>query len=144
MIKRSPQVFASNLNKKFKINLRSIVILAKKILQAERQKSGVNIIFINDKFMKRLNQKFLGKDKTTDVLAFALKSEVSFEKHSLFLGEVYISLDQAKRQAQEYRVSLAQEVKRLVTHGILHLLGYDHKNKKDALTMRKKEEKYLN
>ena len=60
------------------------------------------------------------------------------------LGDIYVSLDQAIRQAQEYGISLKEEASRLVIHGLLHLLGYDHKNKRQAKTMTKKEEAYLN
>jgi rRNA maturation RNase YbeY len=60
-----------------------------------------------------------------------------------YLGEIYISLEQARRQAREYKVTLKEELLRLATHGTLHLLGYDHKKKNQAKIMKAKEEKYL-
>jgi probable rRNA maturation factor len=60
------------------------------------------------------------------------------------LGDIYVSLDQAKRQAQEYGISLKEEASRLVIHGLLHLLRYDHKNKRQTEIMKEKEEAYLN
>lgn len=80
----------------------------------------ININFIDDHSMKKLNRKFRKKDKTTDVLSFNLNE-------GGLLGEVYISLPQAKRQAKEYNCSLTVEILRLIEHGILHLLGYTHK-----------------
>ncbi len=141
MPKKFNEVVIHNLNKKYKLNLAQLKNLAKKILENEKNKATVNLIFINDRYMKKLNHKFLGKNKTTDVLSFPLESEG--EREPPFLGEVYISLEQAERQARQYQVSFSDELKRLVTHGVLHLLGYDHKTRKEALEMRKKEGEYL-
>ncbi|HEX7400632.1 MAG TPA: rRNA maturation RNase YbeY, partial [candidate division Zixibacteria bacterium] len=59
------------------------------------------------------------------------------------LGDIYVSLDQAQRQSEEYGVKFEEEVRLLVTHGLLHLLRYDHKNKNQATIMRRKEKLYL-
>ena len=80
----------------------------------------ININFIDDRLMKKLNKKYRKKEGTTDVLSFNLNAEG-------MLGEVYISVPQAKRQAKEYNCSLDQELWRLAKHGTLHLLGYTHK-----------------
>ena len=80
----------------------------------------VNLNFVDDKAMKELNRKYRRKNQTTDVLSFNLNEEG-------LLGEIYISLPQAKRQAKEYNCSLECELIRLTGHGILHLLGYTHK-----------------
>lgn len=141
MSKNLPRVFVFNLNKKFRLDSSSLKKLAQRILEKEKTKADINLIFVNDSYMKILNHKFRGKNKTTDVLSFPLGSD-STDYHD-FLGEVYVSVEQAKRQAQEFQVRFSDELKRLVAHGVLHLLGYDHQNKKDALKMRKKEEKYL-
>ncbi len=141
MPKKITQVFVHNVNKKFRLKVSSLKKLAEKILENENAKAVLNLIFVDDGYMKRLNRKFLGKNKTTDVLSFPF--ELDSNKDSTFLGEVYISLEQARRQAKEYQVSFSDELKRLVTHGVLHLLGYDHKTQKEALEMSKKEGKYL-
>ena len=80
----------------------------------------ININFIDDRLMKKLNRKYRRKAKTTDVLSFSLNE-------GGLLGEVYISIPQAKKQAKEYNCSLDRELVRLAEHGILHLLGYTHK-----------------
>ena len=141
MLKKLTRVQVHNLNKKYRLEVSQLKKLAQKILKKEDCKTNLNLILVMDSFMRKLNQKFLGKNKTTDVLSFPLESEG--EREPPFLGEVYISLEQAKRQARQYQVSFSDELKRLVTHGVLHLLGYDHKTKKEALAMRKKEKEYL-
>lgn len=140
MSKRVSKVFVFNLNKKFQPNS-SLRKLAQRILEREKTKAAVNLIFVNDSYMKKLNSKFRGKNKTTDVLSFQLKSDLKGDFS--FLGEVYVSCEQARRQAKEYRVSFQKELQHLVAHGVLHLLGYDHQTKKEASEMRRKEEKYL-
>ncbi len=141
MSKKVSKIFVHNLNKKSRLNYTSLRKLAERILEKEKTKAALNLIFINDSYMKKLNSKFRGKNKTTDVLSFPLGSDLKGD--SPFLGEVYVSFQQAKRQAKECGVSLPQELQRLVAHGVLHLLGYDHQTKKEASEMRKKEDLYL-
>ena len=71
--------------------------------------------------MKRLNSRYRAKPKTTDVLSFP-------QDNTLLLGDIVISLPRAIVQAKEYEVTVAEEVTRLLIHGTLHLLGYDHEN----------------
>lgn len=70
--------------------------------------------------LARLNERFKSKKGPTDVLSFPFEEED-------FLGEVYVSLDKAVEQSQKYGAALNDEIKRLVVHGILHLLGYNHR-----------------
>ena len=109
------------------------------VVQSEGSKlqgdNEVNIIFVDDSFIQNLNQKFRGKDYPTDVLSFPFDVPE-------FLGEIYISLDTANRQAKEYKHSLTREIAFLAVHGLLHLLGYDHGDELDV-EMRKKEEEIL-
>ena len=133
-------VFHSELSfsKRQKIPTLFLKNLVKEILQKERKKYSLDVILLTDEEMIKLNKEFTKRNKTTDVLSFSLE-----EKGSDFLGEVYVSLDQAKRQAKEYKVSFQEELFRLVIHGVLHLLGYDHKKTKEKKLMQQKEEKYL-
>src|SRR5436189_2141052 len=85
---------------------------------AAPQVDEVSIAFVDDASMRSLNKKFRGKNKTTDVLTFPGEAP--------FLGDIVISLDQARRQARDERHSLATEVRYLILHGILHALGFDH------------------
>jgi len=81
--------------------------------------------------MRILNREYRGVDRTTDVLSFPQTSDFSihdsrFTIHDFVLGDVVISLPRAKRQAMEYGTTLNEELKRLLIHGLLHLMGYDH------------------
>ena len=105
--------------------------LIKKILRQEKKKGEINLILIDDPEIRWLNRKFRKKDKATDVLAFPMGEEG-------ILGDIAISTETTKRNAKKYGVTYSEELKRLVVHGVFHLLGYDHGPK-----MRKKEAKYL-
>lgn len=103
----------------------------------------MDIIFVDDKFMRQLNRRFTRKDRTTDVLSFGMREQSPGPSDYPSLGDIYISLDQAARQVADYKADFKQEVALLVVHGLLHLLGYDHKEKNEKTHMRKREEMYL-
>ena len=126
-----------------RISRKEIEKLVNKILRSEATSFSLDIIFVDDGFMKKINRKFTRRRKTTDVLSFGMKEGKDMGVDYPSLGDIYVSLDQAKRQAKEYGVSLKEETARLVVHGLLHLLGYDHKNKSQAKIMKEKEETYL-
>jgi len=87
----------------------------------------VSIAVVDDDAMRTLNRQFRKKNKTTDVLTFpADASDADPHAKGRPLGDIVISIDQARRQALEQRHSLATEVRYLILHGILHALGYDH------------------
>jgi probable rRNA maturation factor len=111
--------------------------LANLVLTGEKKRLPVNIIFTDDRRIEKLNRDFRGIAGPTDVLSFDGDRDLGI------LGEVYISIDTARRQANEFRVTLGEEVLRLVCHGLLHLCGYDHKNSKDSSRMRHREDLYL-
>jgi len=137
------EVLVKNLHSKKKVILKKIQRLAGKVLEGEKNEQNVNIILADDKYITRLNRKFLKRNRSTDVLSFGMKEDKKLSPEPNLLGEVYISLDRAEKQAKEYDQSLEKEVNLLVCHGLLHLLGYDHKKKEQKERMRKKEEKYL-
>jgi Predicted metal-dependent hydrolase len=83
----------------------------------------LSIVLVSDAQIKRLNKLYRNKDKPTDVLSFPIGEKV---EDWLILGDIVISVDTAKRQAQELGHSLEEELKRLLVHGLVHLLGYDH------------------
>ncbi len=136
-------VTLTNLKQNFRVDKTGLVSQVKKILVGEKKRGEIEIVLAGDTLLRHLNKEFAGKNKTTDVLSFVWQESLIPQRKLPYLGEIYISLEQAKRQAKNYAVSLSQELQRLVTHGTLHLLGHDHKKKKAAQAMRKKEEKYL-
>jgi probable rRNA maturation factor len=84
----------------------------------------VGVVFVGPRAMRTLNQEYRGKDYATDVLSFPYESEIV--DGVPFLGEIVIAPAVAERQAHEYRTTLKRETRRLLVHGLLHLLGYDH------------------
>ena len=86
----------------------------------------LSIALVGDAEIHALNRDWRGKDRPTDVLAFALREGEDAGVHPDVLGDVVISLDTAARQAAARGATLADEVRVLLAHGILHLLGYDH------------------
>ena len=96
----------------------------------------IDITFINDSQMKMLNRKYAKKNISTDVLSFSVEG---YDKE--FLGNIFISLNYAKKNTFNNSNSLVKEVKILCIHGILHLLGYDHSNKKSEKVMFDLQEK---
>jgi len=89
----------------------------------------VSVLFCGDKEIARLNSQYLGKNHPTDVLSFSQAEGESFPPgETALLGDIVISVPTARQAAKEYRVSVREEVLRLVIHGLLHLLGYDDEN----------------
>lgn len=127
-----------------RLSKRELVNQVRKVLDSEMRSGQIDIILGRNSLLKKLNARFANKPKPTDVLSFPLQDSLPENRNIPYLGEIYISLDRAKRQAKDFHVRLNQEVLRLVTHGTLHLLGYDHKKTKEAKEMRDKEEEYLN
>ncbi len=108
------------------------------VLRAEGiVKAEVSIVFTDGRYSRTINRKYLGRDYSTDVLAFPLEEGETLE------GELYVNIDKARQQAREYAVSLANELGRLVIHGMLHLAGYDDRTRRGAEAMRKKEDATL-
>jgi probable rRNA maturation factor len=111
-----------------RLSRREIAAFVRKVLRAAGRHAGeVSIALVDDQTMRSLNHRFRGKNKTTDVLTFP--ADVSYAgpgaKHRP-LGDIVISVDQARRQAAEEQHSLPTEIRYLILHGILHALGYDH------------------
>ncbi|MCS7284242.1 MAG: rRNA maturation RNase YbeY [Hydrogenobacter thermophilus] len=87
------------------------------------ERAEISIYITDDETIRHLNRDYRGKDEPTDVLSFPICEKVG---NWLILGDIVISLDTAKRQASQIGHSLEEEIKRLLAHGFVHLLGYDH------------------
>ncbi len=106
--------------------------------------SELTVSLVGDVEMQSLNRDYRGKDHPTDVLAFATREGVRIPGDENQLGDVIISLDTAARQARERGHSVAEEVRTLLVHGILHLLGYDHERSvAEARRMKAKERRLV-
>ena len=114
----------------------------------EIEKTGTvnfNVIIVDNEYIHKLNKEYRGIDRPTDVISFALEDsdDIKYEDFRL-LGDIYISIDKAKEQAEEYGHSFKREICFLAVHGLLHLLGYDHMEKEEEKIMFSKQELILN
>lgn len=109
----------------------------------------VSVSIVDNRYIHKINKKYRHIDRPTDVISFAfLDSENNYDKvlfspGPVVLGDIYISLEKAKEQAEEYGHSLHRELSFLFVHGLLHLLGYDHMNEEDEKEMFQLQEEIL-
>lgn len=109
-------------------------------------KIEISITFVDDGEIQKLNKKYRRIDQPTDVLSFALEEGFTFNQTPelpRILGDIIISLPRAQAQSIRYNHSLERETGYLTAHGLLHLLGYDHKNDQQQQHMRVLEEKIM-
>ena len=100
---------------------------ARRLLRAlGESQAELTVSLVDDLEIHRLNRDFRGQDRPTDVLAFAMREGTRVAGDEAVLGDVVISLETAARQARRRRISATDEVRTLLVHGVLHLLGYDH------------------
>jgi len=108
-----------------KISSRRLKQVTRALLQlAGQEDAELSLALIGNAEMQKLNARYRHKDYATDVLSFPAAKNLPTE--APLLGDVIISVDQAAQQAKEHRHSLDQEIVKLLIHGIVHLLGYDH------------------
>lgn len=97
----------------------------------------ISLLLTDDETIRQLNKEYRNKDKSTDVLSFPMEDEI-------MLGDIAISVDTAKRQAEEAEINIDRETAFLFIHGLLHLLGYDHEtSQEDETEMFALQEKIL-
>ena len=110
------------------------------------ENTSFNLIIVDNNYIHELNKNYRGIDRETDVITFALEDEdtVIIPDNERILGDIYISLDKARAQAEEYGHSFLRELSFLAVHGFYHLLGYDHQTKEEEKVMFAKQEEVLN
>ncbi|HLC69981.1 MAG TPA: rRNA maturation RNase YbeY [Patescibacteria group bacterium] len=99
----------------------------------------VEINVVDKKTIKKINREWRGKNQVTDVLSFAWQEGLTTPGSS-HLGEIYLCFEKIKEQAKEFKVTAKEEFARMLVHGLLHLVGYDHLKPLDAKKMFKKQE----
>jgi len=143
------EVLIKNQQKIAKIHWRRIREIIKNIIQYLKvdENTEISILFTDDKFIKSLNKKYRGINKSTDVLTFNLEEgDLKFpevDKNKL-LGDIVVSVETAQRQANNLNHNLENELMILLIHGLLHLIGYDHEEDRDNKIMQVKENEILN
>ena len=124
---------------KFKVkDLRKKKIWLNSISKNEGKEIGnLNFLFVDDKEMLKYNKKYLQHESYTDIITFdnSLNNKIA--------GDIVISLERVNENAKYYQVSYNYELERVMAHGLLHLLGYNDKNKEEEKIIRKKENYYL-
>ena len=131
------RIFYDNISFRLK-GWKKVRSLVEEVISNEKRISGdLNFIISNDTAVRDLNIRFLEHDFNTDVIAFG------YNEGRIVNGEVFISIDTVRRNASNYKVSLINELLRVIIHGTLHLCGYDDKTEEDKERMRFNEEKWL-
>ena len=97
----------------------------------------INYVFCDDEYLHKINVEFLNHDTLTDIISF------DYSVGKIIQGDIFISIERVKDNAEDFKVSFDDELKRVIVHGVLHYCGYKDKTEADAETMRDKENHYL-
>ena len=105
----------------------------------------VSCVLVDDERIHEINREYRHIDRSTDVISFAMEDNDQFYVEGMprTLGDIFISVDHAKEQAEEYGHSVEREFAFLIAHSMLHLLGYDHMEDEERLVMEKKQREVL-
>jgi probable rRNA maturation factor len=106
-------------------------------LVEEKEIGDINVIYVSDKELLGINQKYLRHNYLTDIITF------DYSKKNILSGDLFISALRVKENSKNYQVPYPEELHRVIIHGILHLAGYKDKSKRDIKTIRGKEQFYL-
>jgi len=131
-----------NFQKVIPLKPSQISAIARKILRLQRiNQAWLSIAIVTDRKIQALNRRYLGRDHATDVLAFDLRDRgILPQKSSKLVGEIIISADTARRNAKVFQGTPYAEVVLCLTHGILHLVGYDDQKIPDQRKMSQREQ----
>jgi len=108
------------------------------VLEEDKTLQSIRFIFCNDAYLHQINVEYLDHDTLTDVITFPYS-----DKAKIIDGEIYISMDRVRENAATFKVTVQQELSRIMVHGVLHLCGYDDKDDISKKKMGKKEDFYL-
>lgn len=97
----------------------------------------INYIFCDDEYLHKLNVEFLNHDTLTDIISF------DYSVGKIIQGDIFISIERVKENADDFKVSFSDELHRVIVHGVLHYCGYKDKSDADSAIMRQKENHYL-
>jgi len=130
-------IFYDNIKYRLKGSRKALKIIEKVIRKEHKIPGDLNFIITNDKELSKINREFLNRDNLTDVIAF------NYSENNNINGEIYISKETVKRNSINYKVSLKNEMLRVMIHGTLHLCGYVDKRNKEKMVMKRKEDRWL-
>ena len=150
-------ISTAELDKHLKKQLQKVSKTTMKLLNQNHHILEANIVFVTASEMKQINSEKRQVESETDVLSFpnlenvfnekitkkAFKADINPDSKKVFLGDIVICIEVANKQAEEYGHSINREICYLATHGLLHLMGYDHMEENEKELMRNLEEKVL-
>lgn len=109
-----------------------------RIIESEGFDEGeINYIFCDDEYLHKINVEYLDHDTLTDIISF------DYTVGNLIQGDIFVSVERVKDNAYDFKVSFDEELKRVLSHGVLHYCGYKDKSPKDEALMRTKEEEKM-
>jgi rRNA maturation RNase YbeY len=109
-----------------------------RIIESEGFDEGeINYIFCDDEYLHKINVEYLDHDTLTDIISF------DYSVGNLIQGDIFVSVERVKDNANDFKVSFEEELKRVLSHGVLHYCGYKDKSPKDEALMRSKEEEKI-
>ena len=132
------RIEVANIQNHYEIKSNKIKKIVKEVLNKEGRDAKLSIVLVDNVEIRKLNERFLGYDEATDVLAFPLSNSENF-----LSGEIVVSVETAVEAANKRKSSIEGEIVLYLVHGILHLLGYNDNNEENAGTMHNKESKIL-
>lgn len=148
VVRYSPAMIEINNLTTSEVDEKFLKRVARKVLKGENKREGeLSIALVGEGRIRKLNKKYRGEDRVTDVLAFGGNSKFNLE-----IGEIIICLPEIKKNAKRFNSTFKKELVRVLIHGILHILGYDHPDgvedpqliniNRDNKLMQKKESYY--
>ena len=124
-------------------DLKRVSVSCEKVLKLKKTYE-VSVTFVRSRTMRTVNREYRGIDRPTDVISFAIQDDdAMFAEEMNDLGDIFINIDYARRQAKEYGHSERREVLFLFTHGLLHCLGYDHMEAEEEAVMFELQDRIL-
>jgi len=130
------KVYVKEENRKLPISIGKLEAMSRYTFSVTGKEEGeISLVVCDDSFMTGLNERYTQNDGPTDVLAFPMREGERLPQQDSHVGDIVISIDTAERQSKELGTDLKQEFTVLFVHGLLHLLGYDHRTKDERMEM---------
>jgi len=137
--KATPDITVECLHPAVKVNARAVEAFTRRVIEVlTLHVAEINIIFTDNEYLRTLHHRFLNDESDTDIMTFPLH-----EPGEPISADIFISLDMAEDNARYYRVSVEEELRRLIVHGLLHLAGWDDQTETEQVAMRDKENQVL-
>ena len=138
------KVKVNNQNSRRKISRAVVKKSAREVLQNFKKKNAlIDITFVSDKTIRRLNKKYMKKNTATDVISFTLEGSLVSSPGKALVGDLYISSDRAYLNAKRFKTNFTREIILYTIHGMLHILGFGDKTLEEKQKIKKLEDIFL-